>query len=439
MSYIIRILLTAGLLTLSANSVQALEFVVNATVDRPDINPGNGSCNPEGLLPPACSLRAAIMEANAHPGEHVITLFDGGAKYLITRDGDEFEDQALTGDLDIHGHITILRFDETRPMISGGFIDRVFDIMPGATLIIDNVDVGGGRAVKGGAFWVRGTLQDAGTLGIQNSSISLNIGEDGGAISNDGLLVLNSVEFFNNAITDEIIGPLARGAVINNGGEAFINNSTFRNNGVIPGGGIDLVPDAHVIWTTPNLVDQPRLVITNSSFFDNSNGIFSDAMPTGLLHVTMARNGPLGLELLADNNLGELQYQINHSVIYGHDQDCNDLPNDNIAFDVEANFNASSDASCGFGNIDAYENIENPFTSDPAPFGGLTTVLMPDYHSVLIDPVSGLCVNGMPTDQRAFPRPIDGDDDGIATCDIGAVEYNPEFDPNDLFVDGFEG
>jgi CSLREA domain-containing protein len=439
MSYIIRILLTAGLLTLSANSVQALEFVVNATVDRPDINPGNGSCNPEGLLPPACSLRAAIMEANAHPGEHVITLFDGGAKYLITRDGDEFEDQALTGDLDIHGHITILSFDETRPMISGGFIDRVFDIMPGATLIIDNVDVGGGRAVKGGAFWVRGTLQDAGTLGIQNSSISLNIGEDGGAISNDGLLVLNSVEFFNNAITDEIIGPLARGAVINNGGEAFINNSTFRNNGVIPGGGIDLVPDAHVIWTTPNLVDQPRLVITNSSFFDNSNGIFSDAMPTGLLHVTMARNGPLGLELLADNNLGELQYQINHSVIYGHDQDCNDLPNDNIAFDVEANFNASSDASCGFGNIDAYENIENPFTSDPAPFGGLTTVLMPDYHSVLIDPVSGLCVNGMPTDQRAFPRPIDGDDDGIATCDIGAVEYNPEFDPNDLFVDGFEG
>ena len=434
----LRILLAAGLLTLASNAADALEFVVNSTQDRPDFNPGNGTCNPEGLLPPACTLRAAIMEANAHPGNHLISVSATHGQYVLTRDGSPFEDEALTGDLDIHRTITIRSFNAERPMISGGFIDRVFDIMPGATLVLENVDVGGGRAVKGGAFWVRGTLQDAGALAIQNSAISLNIGEDGGAISNDGILVLNSVEFFNNAITDELIGPLARGAVINNGGEAYIYNSTFRNNGVIPGGGIDLVPDAHVIWTSPNVVDQPRLLIMNSSFFDNSNGIFSDAMPTGLLHVTMARNGPLGLELLPDNNLGELQYQILNSVIVGHDQDCNDLPNNNVAFDVEANFNASSDASCGFGGIDAYENIENPFTTDPALFGGLTTVLMPDYHSVLIDPAGGPCVNGMPTDQRAFPRPIDGNDDGVATCDIGAVEYNPEFDPNELFVDGFE-
>jgi hypothetical protein len=28
-------------------------------------------------------------------------------------------------------------------------------------------------------------------------------------------------------------------------------------------------------------------------------------------------------------------------------------------------------------------------------------------------------------DQRGVARPIDGDGDGIAVCDIGAVEYEP--------------
>jgi hypothetical protein len=30
-------------------------------------------------------------------------------------------------------------------------------------------------------------------------------------------------------------------------------------------------------------------------------------------------------------------------------------------------------------------------------------------------------------DQRGVARPIDGDGDGVAVCDIGAVEYEPVF------------
>ena len=37
------------------------------------------------------------------------------------------------------------------------------------------------------------------------------------------------------------------------------------------------------------------------------------------------------------------------------------------------------------------------------------------------------------TDQRGFPRPRDGDLDGEAVCDIGAVEIGWQ-----LFADGFE-
>ncbi len=35
--------------------------------------------------------------------------------------------------------------------------------------------------------------------------------------------------------------------------------------------------------------------------------------------------------------------------------------------------------------------------------------------------------NGVPltTDQRGLPRPVDGNNDGIVNCDIGAVELQP--------------
>jgi hypothetical protein len=43
------------------------------------------------------------------------------------------------------------------------------------------------------------------------------------------------------------------------------------------------------------------------------------------------------------------------------------------------------------------------------------------YNSPAID--AGDPVNCTPTDQRGVARPIDGDSDGTAVCDIGAVEF----------------
>ena len=39
------------------------------------------------------------------------------------------------------------------------------------------------------------------------------------------------------------------------------------------------------------------------------------------------------------------------------------------------------------------------------------------------------------TDQRGLPRPVDGDGNGDATCDIGAVEIQRDL----IFGDGFDG
>ncbi len=51
----------------------ASTFVVNSTDDRADANPGDGICATSGAVP-VCTLRAAITEANLHPGPDTIAF-----------------------------------------------------------------------------------------------------------------------------------------------------------------------------------------------------------------------------------------------------------------------------------------------------------------------------------------------------------------------------
>jgi hypothetical protein len=65
--------------------------------------------------------------------------------------------------------------------------------------------------------------------------------------------------------------------------------------------------------------------------------------------------------------------------------------------------------------------------------GGVTTPTMAlGEGSPAID--AGASVGCPATDQRGVGRPIDGDKDGTATCDIGAFEFQPMV----IFMDSFE-
>ncbi len=64
---------------LSAGAAAAATFNVDSTADGVDANPGDGVC---ATASATCTVRAAVMEANAWPGDDVIMIPAG--TYVLT-------------------------------------------------------------------------------------------------------------------------------------------------------------------------------------------------------------------------------------------------------------------------------------------------------------------------------------------------------------------
>ena len=151
-------------------AVHAATFTANLGTDLPDLLPGNGFCN---VLPQAgpgpCTLRAAVIEANALGGPDRINLV-AGVTYILTRVGVD-EANAWTGDLDINDSLQILYLgsDATRPIIDVNGLERAFTIRAGNVTLL-GFDITGGNATvasarTGGAL--SGT-SDAGAVLLQS-------------------------------------------------------------------------------------------------------------------------------------------------------------------------------------------------------------------------------------------------------------------------------
>lgn len=422
-----------ALFILFASSASALDFIVNNTQDVPNEFPGNGVCNAVGGAGNTCTLRAAIMEANASPGPHTIFLPIGTYNLTITGTG---EDQAATGDLDILRNITIINGTNNPPLIWGNFNDRVFDVHDGARLRLVNVAIAAGQAnvadtTRGGAIQVRANA----ALDLERVSVASSIANIGGAIYSDGTVSIRDSLFFNNVITDTHVQPeLANGAAILNRGQLSIQSSTFRNNGVIPGGD-GFLTGRYAVHSRRGFVADPEVLVVNSTFFDNTNGIFSDGVPTVVANSTLVRNNQRGIRFLPFVDAGTAeQLLISHTVLFGHTGDCNGIPDDQPQFNVRGNRNASSDTSCGFTGAADFENIAWPFLGDADFYGGPTETFMPRVGGILIDPPFSLCPLANGVDQRGQGRPV-------GFCEIGAVEFNPDSDPvptDQIFRDRFQ-
>ena len=89
--------------------------------------------------------------------------------------------------------------------------------------------------------------------------------------------------------------------------------------------------------------------------------------------------------------------------------------------------------SCGFHPSFGDLINTDPLLSPLAMAGGRTPTMALQVGSPAID--AGGMTGCVTTDQRGVGRPVDGDENGTAVCDIGAFEFQPDL----IFSDGFEG
>jgi predicted outer membrane repeat protein len=271
---------------------RATTYTVNSTLDQPDADTADNVCSsfPAGL----CTLRAAVMQANAHAGPDVILLPAG--TYVITRVGTD--SIASVGDLDVTDDLTIQAVGGTVTIDANGAVtsDRAFKLLSGSLFLEGITITGGNTAGSGGAIFAQGrggltltnvtiTGNTAGqggggvyatcaTIQITSSVVqgNTNLGPGGGGGVNvefdiSGIvpifpaLTVSGSSFLNNtSLATGLAGGLGGGLLVANS-SATISGSTFQGNSALQGGGFVYAPSQCTICS---------LTLTTSLFEGNS-------------------------------------------------------------------------------------------------------------------------------------------------------------------------
>ena len=210
-------------------------FTVDSTLDEPDGDTSDGLCAsfPSGK----CTLRAAIMQADATIAPDMIIIVPAGT-YTLTRrpdsaDGAENGDLNLTTQAGDSRTITLLGAGAASTIIDANMIDRVLSVDLNSTATLSDVTMRNG-VVQASDFG--GGVLNAGTLTITDSVIEGNKTQSGGGgIFNHGTLNITRSTIRSN------MASLGGGLYTEN--TVTIRDSTIYgnaadNNGVGYGGGI---------------------------------------------------------------------------------------------------------------------------------------------------------------------------------------------------------
>jgi CSLREA domain-containing protein len=420
-------------------------FTVNNSADTVDSSPGDGNCADAFGN---CTLRAAVMEANALAGAHTINLPAGTYSLVIAG---RYENAAATGDLDITGDLTITGAGAALTFIDGGAIDRVFDVLPGAVAMLDGVTVRNGNTGAGNQ--TGGGISNAGTMVLSNSTVTASAAAYGGGIFNGGTMAVEGSLVVGNAGNGGAFYDTdGLGGGIFNDGTMTVDNSTVSGNtapgvywwalaggGIFNGGGTMTVTASTISGNTvgSGVVNfNANLIIQNSTVSGNTGstgygggGIFNASWgghgTLSLISSTVAANladAPDGFggrgNALAEYGSPPGSITVKNSILAGGaGLTCYTAPLNSLGH------NLASDNSCGLTG-DGDLNNTDPMLGALADNGGqtLTHALLDDSPAIDAVPVLN-CTDAagvaLAIDQRGVGRP-----QGPA-CDMGAFEHLP--------------
>lgn len=420
---------------LLAQTAGATTFSVDTTVDLPDGDILDGICSwmadPVGTAP-TCSLRAAIMQANATPvddAHSAVTIhLLANADYPLTQAPTANDVLGGDGDLDVFRPIAIGVvgvFEPARATIAiAEHVERAFHFKPGAA----------GSSVFG--------------LRLHREYLEE---EDGGlacvllAEKDTGALALDRIEVYDTPCMQ--LGTM----VFRSGVTATVRDSEFHHGNralYVSGGSLTLerssihsnfVGDTGA--TTVAAGTNAVLTISHSTFVDNPVHVGASNANVSIVSSTLANvTGDTG-SVWIDSNAPTALLHIQNSIFLP-----GNVPSCAFSTPVHGHVNISGsvfdDASCVPDDAPAAPNLNNA-TVQLGPLsnsGGLTPTmeLLPDSDGV--DWIAPQFCNPGGTDQRGFPRAVDYSGLQPAHCDAGATELQtqPPLPEGHIFGDGFE-
>jgi parallel beta helix pectate lyase-like protein len=299
--------IVAAALAVAVGPAAAATFTVTDRGDR----------SPQACAPGSCTLREAVIAANARPGADTIVLRAGRHELSLASTG---EDAAADGDLDItSGPLLVVRRGPGRAVIDANGIDRVFDIGTARTRLQRLVITGGNaHPIDGdgdGGGITAGDLGDA-PVTLADSEVIDNrapgVDGNGGGIDTDiagALTVVRSRIIGNVAggdgggITGSVDGPtlISRSTIADNragegGGvmvvdRALITDSTIAGNHVVGGGDGELGDGAGIYVDDQGVLTLVNATLTGNRAHRHGAGVFGESGGRAALRaVTIARN-----------------------------------------------------------------------------------------------------------------------------------------------------
>ena len=386
------------------------------------------------VSPPACAFAGMLLAGQVQAAN--IAVFPAGAvddsangncslvEAITSANNDSAEDGCVAGS----GADTIVLPDQSSFNFSEANNNSVYGANALPLITSSIVLEGNGSTIRRTGFastdFRIATVLGSGDLVVNRATLSGGVASSGGVVGSHGgaVLVFGGTASLTESSVIDNTANADGGGLANRSGNLTLTRSTVSGNTASADGG--------GIYSYTNLTTAST-VISNSTISGNSatadgGGFYNYSGLTVISNSTITNNSAAQGSGAASFGDYVTETRVGTSIIAGNPgPDVERVGGAAISFSSEGDNLIGDDSNDG---ANAFVEPGDSTTSDPLlgslrDNGGPTETHVPSGLSPATDAVTGTC----PTpniDQRGQVRALDGNQDGSAVCDIGAVERN---------------